>query len=437
MRKLKSSLSETKFKLVPIYLINFIGSLGFSIVVPFLIFLNTDFGGNSFIFGILLAIYSIMQIPGATILGRWSDKVGRKKVLIISQIGTLICWGIYIVALLVPKTILASFESGNMEAFSITLPLLLLFLARGLDGLTGGNISVANAYVADVSTKEQLTTRLGKMSLAYNLGFVAGPAIGGSLGFIMSGTEVEQAMLPILAAFVLSVIAVFLVLNIKKSPKFEKQKEKMLTDVQPNFIPKKVTAFLVETTKPSLKSLWKIKHIPYSVIILFFLSLTISYVSVVFPLHTQTVLGWSVLDLGIFFAIVAVVMVITEGPVLSKLTHRISDAKINILGFIALTASYVLLIETNTLEFLLAGGIAFGIGFSMTTTGLQSLISKIVPHDLQGTLHGSLATIMAMGGVIGMISGGILFEFIEEGVYLMAAIISGILLLMSIRLLKI
>ena len=270
MRKLKSSLSETKFKLVPIYLINFIGSLGFSIVVPFLIFLNTDFGGNSFIFGILLAIYSIMQIPGATILGRWSDKVGRKKVLIISQIGTLICWGIYIVALLVPKTILASFESGNMEAFSITLPLLLLFLARGLDGLTGGNISVANAYVADVSTKEQLTTRLGKMSLAYNLGFVAGPAIGGSLGFIMSGTEVEQAMLPILAAFVLSVIAVFLVLNIKKSPKFEKQKEKMLTDVQPNFIPKKETAFLVETTKPSLKSLWKIKHIPYSAIILFF-----------------------------------------------------------------------------------------------------------------------------------------------------------------------
>jgi len=430
-------LSETKFKLVPIYLINFIGSLGFSIVVPFLIFLNTDFGGNSFIFGILLAIYSIMQIPGATILGRWSDKVGRKKVLIISQIGTLICWGIYIVALLVPKITLASFENEGMEAFSITLPLLLLFLARGLDGLTGGNISVANAYVADVSTKEQLTARLGKMSLAYNLGFVAGPAIGGSLGFIMSGTEVEQAMLPILAAFVLSVIAVFLVLNIKKSPKFEKQKEKILTDVQPNFIPKKETAFLVETTKPSLKSLWKIKHIPYAVIILFFLSLTISYVSVVFPLHTQTILGWSALDLGIFFAIVAVVMVITEGPVLSKLTHRMSDAKINIIGFVALTASYVLLIETNTLEFLLAGGIAFGIGFSMTTTGLQSLISKIVPHNLQGTLHGSLATIMAIGGVIGMISGGLLFEFIEEGVYLMAAIIAGILLLMSIRLLKI
>jgi DHA1 family tetracycline resistance protein-like MFS transporter len=116
-------LSETKSNLIPIYLINFIGSLGFSIVVPFLIFLNADFGGNSFIFGILLAVYSIMQIPGATLLGRWSDKIGRKKVLIISQVGTLVCWGIYIVALLVPKITLGSFDVGGMDAFSITLPL--------------------------------------------------------------------------------------------------------------------------------------------------------------------------------------------------------------------------------------------------------------------------------------------------------------------------
>ena len=430
-------MSETKSNLIPIYLINFIGSLGFSIVVPFLIFLNADFGGNSFIFGILLAVYSVMQIPGATLLGRWSDKIGRKKVLIISQVGTLVCWGIYIVALLVPKITLGSFEGGGMEAFSITLPLLLLFVARGLDGLTGGNISVANAYVADVSSKEQLTPRLGRMSLAYNLGFVAGPAIGGSLGFLVGGTEVENAMLPIVAAFALSAIALVLVLNIKKSPKFEQVEIKVQTDVHPNFIPKKETVFLVEDTKPSLKSLWKINHIPYSVTILFFLSLTISYVSVVFPLHTQTVLGWSALDLGIFFGIVAVVMVVTEGPLLTKISKKISDTKIAFIGFIALTASYTFLIETNSFEFLLAGGIAFGVGFSMTTTGLQAFISKIVPHNLQGTLHGSLATIMAVGGVIGMISGGILFEFIEEGVYLMAAIIAGFLLLMTIRLIKI
>jgi len=87
---------------------------------------------------------------------------------------------------------------------------------------------------------------------------------------------------------------------------------------------------------------------------------------------------------------------------------------------------------------LLAAGISFGIGFSFTTTAQLAMISKIVPENLQGTLHGSLATVMAIGGVIGLVSGGILFEVIEaHGVYLMAAILSGILLVMSIRLLKI
>lgn len=90
------------------------------------------------------------------------------------------------------------------------------------------------------------------------------------------------------------------------------------------------------------------------------------------------------------------------------------------------------------MEILKLAGISFGFGFSLTTTGQLAMISKIVPENLQGSLHGSLATIMAIGGVIGLVTGGILFEVIEaQGVYLMAAIISGVLLVMSIRLLKI
>ncbi len=167
------------------------------------------------------------------------------------------------------------------------------------------------------------------------------------------------------------------------------------------------------------------------------MNLTNSYIAVVFPLHTQTVLGWSAMDLAIFFAITAVVMITAEGPLLSKLSKKISDGKITFLGFIGLTASYMFLVWTDSIEALLAAAVAFGIGFSFTTTGIQALISKRVSQKLQGTLHGSLATIMAMGGVVGMISGGFLFEIMEEGVYLMAAIIAGILLVMSTRLLKI
>ena len=430
---------ETKFNLIPIYLINFIGSLGFSIVVPFLVFLNADFGGNSFIFGLLLASYSLLQIPGATLLGKLSDRIGRKRVLVISQIGTLICWGVYIVALLVPKIEIFSFDGGEViGAFSFTLPLLLLFVARSLDGLTGGNIAVANAYLSDVSTKDELTVRLGRNSLAYNLGFVGGPIIGGVLGSMLSGTEAEKAMLPVLAAFFLSIVALFVVFKLRKSPKFETRDEKTVTDINPNFMVSPQKIHVVKTKSGGLKELWKIKHVPYLGIIYFFLFLVISFITGVFPLHTQTQLGWSAMDLAAFFAITGIVMIISGGPLLSRLTKIISDSKINLLGLVALTASFIFLLETEDLISLIAAGISFGVGFSFTTTAMQAMISKIVPENLQGALHGSLASIMAIGGVIGLVSGGILFEVIKaHGVYLMAAIISGVLIVMSVSLLKI
>ena len=432
-------LSETKFNLIPIYLVNFIGSLGFSIVVPFLVFLNAEFGGNSFVFGLLLASYSILQIPGATWLGKLSDKIGRKRVLIISQVGTLTCWGIYIVALLAPKIEIFSFEGGEaIGTFSFTLPLLLLFVARSLDGLTGGNIAVANAYLSDVSTKDELTVRLGRNSLAYNLGFVGGPIIGGVLGSVLSGTEAEKAMLPVLTAFFLSLVALFVVFKLRKSPKFETGDEKAVTDICPNFIVSPQKVHVVKTESSGLKELWKIKYVSYITTIYFFLFLVIAYISGVFPLHTQTQLGWSAMDLAVFFAITGVVMIISEGPLLGRLTKKISDGKINLIGLVALAASFVFLLNTEDLASLLAVALLFGMGFSMTTTAQLAMISKIVPESLQGTLHGSLATIMAIGGVIGLVTGGILFEVIEaHGVYLMAAIISSILFFISIPILKI
>ena len=91
--------NDSKYTLGPIYIVNFFGTLGFSIVFPFLVFLNLEFGGDSFVFGMLIAVYSIFQIPGAVILGRLSDKIGRKKVLLASHIGTsLLMGGVYFCA---------------------------------------------------------------------------------------------------------------------------------------------------------------------------------------------------------------------------------------------------------------------------------------------------------------------------------------------------
>ena len=127
--------AQGKIQFFPILLINFIGTLGFSIVLPFLVFLVKDFGGNAIVFGILSATYPAFQLIGAPILGRWSDTYGRKKILLLSNAGTLVGWIFFLVALFLPKENILSVNSALHGSFVITLPLLVLFLARFIDGL--------------------------------------------------------------------------------------------------------------------------------------------------------------------------------------------------------------------------------------------------------------------------------------------------------------
>ncbi|MCH7774648.1 MAG: MFS transporter, partial [Bacteroidetes bacterium] len=172
--------------LFPILLVNFIGTLGYSIILPFLIILVIRFGGDELIYGIMGATYSFFQLIGAPILGNWSDRYGRKKILLLSQVGTFLAWVLFIVALLIPDTELFHMNTSS-GSFLLTMPLLILFLARALDGITGGNVSVANAYLADVTSEDDRKQNFGKMAAAANLGFIIGPALAGTLGATVFG----------------------------------------------------------------------------------------------------------------------------------------------------------------------------------------------------------------------------------------------------------
>lgn len=107
----------------------------------------------------------------------WSDSYGRKKVLLLCNAGTLIGWIIFLYAFFLPVKNLFSIDSAILGTFVITLPIVVLFFARALDGITGGNISVANAYLADVSTDENRSKNFGKMAIPSNLGFIVAPGM--------------------------------------------------------------------------------------------------------------------------------------------------------------------------------------------------------------------------------------------------------------------
>src|SRR5688500_9239614 len=197
---------EKRVSLLPILLVNFIGTLGFSIVLPFLIFLVTKFGGDAVVYSLLAATYPAFQLLGAPILGKWSDIYGRKKVLLLSNVGTAIGWVLFLIALILPLNGAFNVNLVYFGTVVLSIPLLFIFFARAIDGITGGNISVANAYLSDVSSEENRSNNFGKMAISSNLGFILGPALAGILGGTLYG-----ALLPVLAALLLSIVTLIVI----------------------------------------------------------------------------------------------------------------------------------------------------------------------------------------------------------------------------------
>ena len=121
--------------LFPILLVNFVGTLGFSIVLPFLVFLVMKFGGDAIVYGLLAATYPAFQLIGSPILGRWSDIFGRKEVLLLSNVGTSVGWILFLFALFLSTEQSFSIEIAFIGTFVIIVPLFILFLARAIDGI--------------------------------------------------------------------------------------------------------------------------------------------------------------------------------------------------------------------------------------------------------------------------------------------------------------
>src|SRR5438046_1703007 len=145
--------------LLVIFLTIFVNLIGFGIIIPLLPFYAETFGASPIMIGLLFAIYSICQLVAAPVLGDWSDRYGRRPVLIFSLLGTVVSF-----------ILLAMAHS-----------LALLFVARIIDGLSGGNISTARAYVADVTEPKDRARAYGLIGAAFGLGFIFGPALSGVL----------------------------------------------------------------------------------------------------------------------------------------------------------------------------------------------------------------------------------------------------------------
>lgn len=406
-------MTQHKISILPILIVNFIGMLGYSIVMPFLIFLVTKFGGNEIIYGLLGSTYPLFQLFGGPFLGKLSDTYGRKKILLISQIGTFIAWTIFTIALLIPIQTITK-VSYFSSTFLITIPLILIFFARALDGLTGGNIPVAHAYVADISIDKNRKTNFGFLAMSSSLGAILGPAIAGLLG----GTTYKE-LIPVCLTFTISFMGIFFIIFYLPESK---------TNLNNINLPKLDFHRKVQTNK-TFRGILKIKNIPIFLFIYFTTYLAFSFFYSGFPIFAVRFLHWTVFELGIFFTILSCLMIVVQGPLLSIISQKFNDISLVIIGSGLLVFNFLLLSNNSYIYIAI---IFFALGNGLMWPSFMAILSKISSEDLQGTIQGYGNSLGSLANIIGLTLGGYLFSVIGSLTFIFSAIIFLIIFIISL-----
>jgi MFS family permease len=419
--------------LFPILLVNFVGTLGFSIVLPFLVFLVTKFGGNAIVYGLLAATYPAFQLIGAPVLGRWSDIFGRKKVLLLSNVGTSVGWILFLFALSLPSEKSFSIDIYFLGTFVINIPLLVLFLARAIDGITGGNISIANAYLADLSSDRTRSKNFGKMAISSNLGFILGPALAGILGGTIYG-----AILPVLAALILSLVTLIVIYFLLRESK-PSSKEILVPEegtIRKVFSQECREPYsTVSTKKPRLWDVFKLKHISFLLVLYFLIFLGFNIYYAAFPTHAANDLKWSVTQLGIFYAVLSGIMVLVQGPILRKALKKFSEEKLVVIGSLILGTNFILFVSNNIVS--VSGAvILFAVGNGLMWPSFMSILSRRAGSKLQGAVQGVAGSFGGLASIVGLSLGGFLYNSIGGATFLISAGVILVVFVMSFLLLK-
>lgn len=382
--------------LAPILLVQFIGAFGLSVVLPVLIVVVLDFGGDEVVYGIVSATYPAFQLVGAPWLGRLSDRVGRRRVLLVSQAGTLLAWLLFAGAFFLPQTRLVDVDDGWLGAFALTVPLALVMAARALDGLTGGNVSVATAYLADASTPATRKRNFGWMAAATSTGFIVGPALAG----LLAATPVlgRANLLPVLAAAAISAVALAVIGS-------------LLHDVR---------APRTDDLPLTLKRAARLPGVPLLLGLYFVIYLGFNFFYVAFPVYATAGMGWSPTRLGIFFSVLSAVLVVVQGPLMSRLGDRVPDRALYTVGGLVLAGGFATMVVLPQ-NWLYASAVLFGLGNGLMWPSFLSLLATAAGDGYQGAVQGLGSSFGSAAAIIGLLVGGVLYGQLGAGVFALSA----------------
>lgn len=421
-------------KILPILVIIFIDLLGLSIIVPLLPLYAARYGADAFVVGLLSAAYPFMQFIGAPVLGRLSDRFGRRPVLLVSQMGTL---------------------SGFLVlAFAHSLPM--LFLSRIIDGLSGANIATAQAVVSDVTTDKTRTQGLGLIGAAFGMGFIMGPIIA-FVTLAVTGSN-YQAVAFVAAFFSLaSILLTFFwlpeTLNREKAAAHRARR-----------------AFTLQNLVAALRR----PQIGILLVLMGAQQLAFGGYEQFFSLFTLNRLGMGATDTSGLFVAAGLFIVVIQGGLVGRWSRKYGDRWLVMMGLSALAAGLILTALTPQipvwwydkakitaevagnatrsinvplppeenkgwlgLVWMLLASVPAALGGGVLHPAINSLITKSADPNETGGVLGISASMYSLGNAIAPLFYGTLFQaFGAPTPFILGGVLLGALWLVAMRTVK-
>jgi DHA1 family tetracycline resistance protein-like MFS transporter len=353
--------------LLTVLLIVFVDVLGFTVMIPLLPFYAESLGASPLVVGMIASSYGICSLIAGPILGDLSDRFGRRPVLLISQMGT--CLSFIILAL--SKT------------------LWVVFVARIIDGVTSGNMTVAQAYISDVTKKEERTRAMGMIGAAFGLGFILGPAISGFL--VHFG---HQA--PIWASAFLSFVSILGTFFFLKEVR-EKNKTSERVNLQ---------KYIRVMSSPLLRKYFTA---------FFLFSITFSLYMSGLALYSERALtyqghAFGAKEVGFLLSYAGVFSLIVQLFIIGKLVRKIGEEKVMLVGFCATFIALLIIAFSPMLSIFLFGITINVFGSSILRPSIAGLLSKNASPEHQGLVFGINQTLMSIAQIISPLVSGLLIE---------------------------
>lgn len=355
-----------------IFIVVLIDLIGFGIIIPILPrYSETHFGANEIQIGILIASFSFFQFISAPILGRISDRIGRKPVISLAMFISSISYLIFAFA---PNYWIA-------------------LLSRSIAGIGGGSISAAQAYIADVTEKSERTKGMGLIGTAFGLGFVLGPFIGGLLstyGYIV----------PNLSASGFSFLAFILTRLLLRESLNETVKLK-LNEIE----------FSQSFKLSRYSKVFSNPVIGRFVLAFFIVTFSIANTYGVIPIFAYRYLHFTDREIGFIYALIGIIGVIFQGYLIGKLTRSYGEKKILFTGMILMSIGLAFVPSVVGLKSIVWFLISImAIGLALINPTILSLISKLTSAKEQGEILGINQSMGSLGRVLGPVWGGIAFN---------------------------